>query len=802
MKKALFKTASVIIAVILTAALCVPASALPLRTVAYKTQIENIAAGERFLIVNDAGRNTVSKSSAGKRLAKASVSFNGNGLSGISEDAAVFTYEYNGDGDILLLCDRGYLTSSGTGNGLFYTDTPTKYSVWRVEEGCYLFNVNSAYMSNGKENYNNYLEYYPKSDFYSTYGKSGDTSLFKMSFYKLTDGAAQTEDGGYALPVFETSDIHGYIASTSGKSCEYRLAYTAGRVNARRFDGREYDVKRTLLLDGGDIYQGSPVSNLLEGQSVSAVFDMMKYDAVTVGNHEFDRSIEKTVDADATMPDYTYLGKRYKNEIPVIVSNLYKNGEKVGFAKDYLIFEKTAVNPKGESVSVKIAVIGFAMDYSSSIMNSRFTGAGYTVKVDYGEVNALAKRLEEEGLCDATVLLCHAEASETANGLGGGSAVDLVLGGHTHQDVTGVTAGGIRYMQPGGNCTSYAYAELLFETDGDGKPALSGVSATQTLSAPETAMLYKDGGYESGLDAAVLKMTDAYLDDIKPLLDAEIGYITVPSQKSVYIDGSGQRAVTSGNWLSSITKRAVDADVGFINAGGIRADFTIPEGEDRRAITVADVYTMLPFENKIYCFELPMPEFLTVLQYSLTRSGSTLLSYMTGVECYFTNLTVNAIIKDGVPLFVDGKWKNGAENKKIKVAVSEFIATSDRVSDGMSNPFCKWLDTDRLISTHTTDNEGALDVLRGEAEKSGGALFIDTKPCYISGRYTDVDIPLTPSDDTEASDRDRDVKETEEPEKNETFLRFLPLIVEAAVIFVTAVTAVIVVTIIKRRKKK
>ena len=120
MKKPLYKAASILIAVILTASLCVSASALPLRTVAYKTQIENIAAGERFLIVNDAGRNTVSKSSAGKRLAKASVSFNGNGLSGISEDAAVFTYEYNGDGDILLLCDRGYLTSSGTGNGLFY----------------------------------------------------------------------------------------------------------------------------------------------------------------------------------------------------------------------------------------------------------------------------------------------------------------------------------------------------------------------------------------------------------------------------------------------------------------------------------------------------------------------------------------------------------------------------------------------------------------------------------------------------------------------------------------------------------
>ena len=802
MKKPLYKAASILIAVILTASLCVPALALPLHTAAVKTAIENIAAGEKFLIVNDAGRNTVSKYSTGKRLAKATVSFNGNGLNGISEEAAVFTYEYNGDGDILLLCDQGYLTSSDTGNGLFYTDTPTKYSVWRVEEGCYLYNVNSAYMSNGKENYNNYLEYYPKSDFYSTYGKSGDTSLFKMSFYKLTDDAEQTEDGAYRLPVFETSDIHGYIAYTSDKNYEYRLAYTAGRVNAKRFDGQGHDTKRTLLLDGGDIYQGNPVSNLLEGQSVSAVFDIMKYDAVTVGNHEFDWTIEKTVDGDGTMPDYTYMGKRYENKIPVLVSNMYKDGEKVRFARDYLIFEKTAVNSRGETAAVKIAVIGFAMDYSSSIMYSKFTGAGYAVKVDYNEVNALAKRLEDEGLCDATVLLCHAEASEIANGLGGGSVIDLVLGGHTHQDLCGKSAGGIQYMQPGGSCTSYACAELLFELGEDGRPAFTKVAGAQTLSAPETAMLYKDGGYESGLDGEVLKVTDAYLSDIKPLLNAKIGYITVPSQKSVFIDGSGQRATTSGNWLSSITMRAVDADVGFINSGGIRADFTIPAGEDKRVITVADVYTMLPFDNKIYCFELTYPEFLTLLQYSLTRSGRTLLSYMYGVDCYFTGLTVNAIVKDGAPIYVDGKWQNGAENGKIKVAVSEFIATSDRVSDGMSNPLCSWVNTDRLISSHTTDNEGALDVLKGEAEKSGGPLYIDTKPHCISGKYAGVDIPLSPSDDTNVPDIDREIGETEEPQKNETLSRFLPLIIEVSVIVVIVVIAVIIGLIIKRRREK
>ena len=147
MKKPLHKAVSIIIAVILTAALCVPGISAGGAAVAVKTNISDIQPGEKFVIVNDAGKNTVSKYSAGKRLAKAAVGINGSSLTDISEDAAVFTYEYNADGDILLLCEQGYLTSSETGNGLFYLDTPTEYSVWRFEDGCYVYNVNSAYVS-------------------------------------------------------------------------------------------------------------------------------------------------------------------------------------------------------------------------------------------------------------------------------------------------------------------------------------------------------------------------------------------------------------------------------------------------------------------------------------------------------------------------------------------------------------------------------------------------------------------------------------------------------------------------------
>ena len=802
MENRAIKICALIIAVLMTAGVFVCGSAAGGGAVAVKAAVSDILPGDRFVIVNDAGMNAVSKYSAGKRLSKAAVSFSGISLTYISDEAAVFTYEYADGGDVLLLCEQGYLTSSETGNGLFYTDTPSEFSVWRFEDGCYLYNVNSAYTSGGKEYKNNYLEYYPKSDFYSTYGKSGDTSLYKMSFYKLTDSAATPSESGYKLPVFETSDIHGYIVDTSSAEYEYRAAYISGRVNAKRLDNGVYRADKTLLIDGGDIYQGNPVSNLLHGSSVSAVFDLMKYDAVTIGNHEFDWELSYITDNDATMPDYVLNGKKYENKIPTVVCNIYKDGEKVPFASDYVIVEKTAENGAGNGLSVKVAVIGFALDYSSSIMYSKFSGAGYTVSVDYSAVNSLAKQLESDGLCDATVLLCHGEAAEAARGLGGNTAIDLVFGGHTHQSVCGKTASGLQYVQPAGQGEAYAYAELVFETDGEGKPVFSKVNAAQALSAASPELLYKNGIYAGGLDSGVVELTDLYLSDIKQVLDAEIGYITVSAQKSTYIDGSGGRATTSGNWLSSVTVRAVGADVGFINSGGIRADFYVPDGTDRRIITLSDVYTMFPFENKIYCFELSYPEFLTLLQYSLTKSGSTLLSYMYGVDCYYSGASVNAIVRDGVVMFKDGKWQNKAENKTIKVAVSEFIATSDRVSDGLSNPLCSWKDTDRLVGKYVTDCDGALDVLKGEAEKSGGLLYIDTKPHYISGNFTDEIIPLSPTSDGEANDVERDVKDESENVKNETLSRFLPLIIEAAALVFAAAAITVICIIIKRREKK
>ena len=70
------------------------------------------------------------------------------------------------------------------------------------------------------------------------------------------------------IRIFETSDIHGYLLDTSGgdeDKYQYRLAYIAQVVNEARASGQYDDV---LLVDGGDLYQGMPVSNLSMGAAV------------------------------------------------------------------------------------------------------------------------------------------------------------------------------------------------------------------------------------------------------------------------------------------------------------------------------------------------------------------------------------------------------------------------------------------------------------------------------------------------------------------------------------------------------
>ena len=212
------------------------------------------------------------------------------------------------------------------------------------------------------------------------------------------------------------------------------------------------------------------------------------------------------------------------------------------------------------------------------------------------------------------------------------------------------------------------------------------------------------------------------------------------SATSYPISGSGERATVMGNWMCDILRRIGEADVSFVNAGGVRTTMPL-NGRSSRDITVADVYELFPFNNTTYIYSLTYAELLKVLEYSMTSGGEALFSYMTGIDCRFVKTnhgsyntySVYSLEKDGIIIYQNGKWTGDWADCSVTLAVSEYLATTERTDyyTGTPNPLIEWNKTSRLKSSDLVDNENAIRVLRAESASSGGLLSIDTKPHFI-----------------------------------------------------------------------
>lgn len=549
--------------------------------------------------------------------------------------------------------------------------------------------------------------------------ESGNTDPEKPE-PKLED--PKPEEGSYSLRVIETTDMHGYIVSTESDVTHYRLAYIAKQSGAIASK-----PERRLLLDGGDLYQGASISNMLGGWPIYTAIGMMDYDAVALGNHEFDWGWETLVDPDATLLDYNWKGSACQNTVPVVCANIYQYGSRIASTKDYVIVEKEATNGRSAIIKVKIGIIGFAVNYAGSIMTSKFTGLGYSIQENYDMAERLAVNLEASGACDATILLVHGSAPAAAARLSRGSAIDLVLGGHSHRYENGISETGVPYLQGGRYAERYAAADMLFFVDHEGKLSFNKVTGQEIVTVNTNA-----DQVTSYLDPQIKEVSDNALDDISAQLKTVIGHIRVDANKYT-INGSGGRATTMGNWMCDITRRIGEADVAFVNSGGIRTTVSL-NGQPQQNITVAKVYEMFPFDNTVYVYSISYADLLLLLEYSLTRGGSALLSQMTGIDCYYTSRnTVQRLVKDGTTIYQNGSWTGNWASRTLTLALSEYLATTEQTdyTTGKPNPLLEWNGTSRLLHHELTDNENAVRVLKAEAAATGGSLSIDTRAHYI-----------------------------------------------------------------------
>ncbi len=211
------------------------------------------------------------------------------------------------------------------------------------------------------------------------------------------------------ITILHTNDTHSRIEPLPDTD---KYAPNKGGVvrRAKYIDKVRSENKNVLLFDAGDFVQGTPYYNLFRGEVEVKAMNLMKYDAATLGNHEFDYGLEGMRE----LLDWA--------EFPIISSN-YDFTETI--LKDrfepYIILKKDGV---------KIGVIGLNVKPQGLIATANYTDMKFLDPIETG--NKLATKLKLEDKCDIVVCLSHLGYTADIRLAEKSHNIDIIIGGHSH----------------------------------------------------------------------------------------------------------------------------------------------------------------------------------------------------------------------------------------------------------------------------------------------------------------------------------------------------------------------------------
>lgn len=507
---------------------------------------------------------------------------------------------------------------------------------------------------------------------------------FMLGMAGLSPGQVQAAEGDVVISLLEATDIHGHLVETPGSDkadYQYRMAYMAKLFNDYRTKGD------TITLNGGDTFQGTPLSNLSFGKYLTQALEAMKFDASAVGNHEFDWGIEKVTTNQATLADST---------IPMLACNIYvkETGKPVDFAKPYEVIERSGK---------KIAVIGWADEYSADIMAERI--APYTISEDASLVNELAKDLKTKGEADAVIVLAHDDAEEAVEKFEAGY-IDVLFGGHSHQIKVGTGSNGIPYGQ--GNREARGFAAATMTISADHKVT---VTTPEYIDITEDAekLKYTEAN-KADFDEEVLKISDTAVEEVAPLLNEEVAELPAALDRTLI---EGTLTSVMGNWITDMMRYDEGVDFAFCNDGGIRTNF------EAKKLTVNDLYTVAPFGNLIYKIEMNGSQIVKLLEQVVGNDSSNM--QMSGLTAKYDlslpedQQVFDVCLADGTPIDMDQTYT---------LVTNQYLATG-------GNKYTAFVtDCISSVNTNVADNISLIEKVKKLGKE--GPLVIDDKPRFVA----------------------------------------------------------------------
>lgn len=219
------------------------------------------------------------------------------------------------------------------------------------------------------------------------------------------------------ITILHTNDVHSHIdpfGPNDGRNANRGgVARRASLVERIRKEN-----PNTLLLDAGDIFQGTPYFNYYGGELEFKLMSKLKYDAATIGNHDFDNGIDGLY-AQLPYAEFDFLSANYD----------FRNTVMDTHVKPYKVFMKDGI---------KIGVFGLGIELDGLVDKNMYKETVYLDPIEIAQ--DMSRILKDEEHCDLIICLSHigynySNRPEKVSDLMLASKtkdIDLIIGGHTH----------------------------------------------------------------------------------------------------------------------------------------------------------------------------------------------------------------------------------------------------------------------------------------------------------------------------------------------------------------------------------
>lgn len=412
---------------------------------------------------------------------------------------------------------------------------------------------------------------------------------FKAAFFLLFVSSLVCAEN-VKIAVYHTNDIHGWIMARPAAFYAANPARLIGGASALAKVYRA-DKGPKLLLDSGDWFQGTPEGTLTKGGAVAEIFNALAYDAVQVGNHDFDMGEE----------NLKALVKKIK--VPVLGGNVYnvKDHSRVDYLTPWIVKEVGGV---------KVGLFGLLTTNMSRLTFAKnFAGLEFRREVD--EAKDAVKALRAQG-CQVIIALTHVGFESPSGGAFEGDqtlasqveGIDLIVGGHSHtalrKPVRDATYGTL-IVQTGSMLTAVGRVELL--VDRESKRVVYSTGALMDLWIDET-----------GQDEKIEEVVRRQSEEVGKAFDVVLATAAAMLARAGH--GGGESSL--GDWMTDCSRDWSKTDIAFQNSGGIRAD--MPAGP----VTLRTIFNIMPFENYLVSLRMSGKLIREVLERGLGAGKSTI----------------------------------------------------------------------------------------------------------------------------------------------------------------------------------